>query len=148
MGMRPSDNDIDRETREAQIHADAVQRALAVHAVTKWNKLMERSAARHKPGWSPMVGVAVAAKFYFLDVFCPSCRQLKQVDLRTLDRHERTTLHALIPMLSCRSCQPQPPFARPVRLSQHEWESENGRRTRQKEASESEWAAQDPPVSG
>jgi hypothetical protein len=27
-----------------------------------------------------MVGVAVAARFYFLDVCCPGCRQLKQVE--------------------------------------------------------------------
>ena len=46
-------------------------------------------------------------------------------DLRKLDRHERTTLHGLIPLLSCQSCQPQPPFARPVRLSQHQWETGN-----------------------
>jgi hypothetical protein len=126
MGMRPSDNDIDRENREAETYAEAAQRALAMEAVTKWNKLMERSAARHKPGWSPMIGVAVAARFYFLDVCCPGCRQIKQVDLRTLDRHERTTLHGLIPLLSCRSCQPHPPFARLARLfSQRQWESEH-----------------------
>src|SRR6187200_1938107 len=83
---------------------------------------MERSAARHKPGWSPMVGVAVAAQFYCLDVFCPGCRQIKQVDLRKLDRHERTTLDGLIPLLRCQSCRPHPPF---VRLSQYEWQSEN-----------------------
>jgi hypothetical protein len=113
MGMRPSDNDIDRETRDAETYADAAQRALALEAVTKWNALMERSAARHKPGWSPMVSVAVAARYYFLDVFCPGCRQLKQVDLRKLDRHARTTLHGLIPMLSCRNCQPAPAFRAP-----------------------------------
>ena len=126
MGMRPSDNDIDRENREAQTYAEAANRALAVEAVTRWNKLMERSAvARHQPDWSPMVGVALAAQFYFLYVVCPGCRQLKQVDLRTLDRHERTTLHGLIPLLSCRNCRPHPPFARLVRLSQHRFESEN-----------------------
>jgi hypothetical protein len=96
MGMRPSDNDIDHEIRDAEKYADTAHRALCGEAVTKWNKLMERSAARHKPDWSPMVGVAIAARFYFLDVFCPGCRQIKQVDLRKLDRHERTTLHALI----------------------------------------------------
>ena len=125
MGMRPSDNDIDREISEAEKYADAANHALAAKAVTRWNKLMERSASRHKPGWSPMVCVAVAAKFYFLDVYCPGCRQLKQVDLRKLDRHERTTLHGLIPMLSCRSCQPHPPFARLVRLSKHQWDTGN-----------------------
>ena len=118
MGWRLSDNDIDREISEAEKYADAAQ-ARALEAVSRWNKLMERSAARHKPGWSPMVGVAVAAQFYFLDVFCPGCRQIKQVD------HERTTLHGLIPLLSCRSCQPNPPFAKLVKLSKCEWESAN-----------------------
>ena len=47
-------------------------RAPAVEAVTRWNALMARSATRHKPDWSPMVGVALAAKFYFLDVVCPA----------------------------------------------------------------------------
>ena len=125
MGWRPSDNDIDREIGEAEKYADAANQALALEAVTRWNKLMERSAARHKPGWSPMVAVAVAAKFYFLDVSCPGCGQLKQVDLRKLDRHERTTLHGLIPLLRCQSCQPNPPFARLVRRSQYQWETGN-----------------------
>jgi hypothetical protein len=124
MGMRP-DNDIDHEIRDAEKYADPAQRALAKHAVTKWNALMERSAARHKPDWSPMVSVAIAAHFYFLDVFCPGCRRIKQVDLRKLDRHDRTTLHGLIPLLSCRSCQPNPPFAKLVKLSKYEWESAN-----------------------
>ena len=125
MGMRPSDNDIDNENREGERYADAANRALAEHAVTTWNALMERSAKRHKPEWSPMVGVAIAARFYFLDAFCPGCRQIKQVDLRKLDRHERTTLHGLVPLLTCKSCQPHPPFARLVNLSQYEWQSAN-----------------------
>ena len=125
MGMRPSDNDIDREIGEAEKYADAANQALALEAVTRWNKLMERSAARHKPNWSPMVVVAIAAQFYFLDVFCPGCRQIKQVDLRKLDRHERTRLHGLIPLLSCSSCRPNPPFAKLVKLSKYEWESAN-----------------------
>jgi hypothetical protein len=59
-----------------------------------------------------MISVALAARYYFLDVFCPGYHQVKQVDLRTVQRHERTTLHGLIPSLSCRNCQPHPPFAR------------------------------------
>src|SRR5215208_432363 len=120
MGWRPSDKNINDEIREAEKHHATALRALAVEAVTKWNKLMERSAARHRPGWSPMIGVAIAARFYFLDVFCPGCRQVKQVDLRTLDRHRQTTLHGLIPKLSCKNCKRNPPFAKLLRLSQHE----------------------------
>jgi hypothetical protein len=32
------------------------------------------------------------------------CRQVKQVDFRTLDRHPESKLEALIPSLSCRDC--------------------------------------------
>jgi len=125
MSMRPSDKDIEGEIREAEKLHETAHRALCEQAVTKWNALMERGAARHPPNWSPMIGVAIAAQFYFLDVLCPGCHQVKQVDLRTLNRHERTTLPGLIPKLSCRSCQPNPPFAKLVRLSQHAWASGN-----------------------
>jgi hypothetical protein len=110
MGVRPSDKDIERESRQVEKAHEESYRALAVHAVTRWNGLMERSASRRKPDWSPMVGVAIVARFYFLDAYCPGCRQLKQIDLRKLDRHERTTLYGLIPLLSCQNCQPNPPF--------------------------------------
>ena len=126
MGMRPSDKDIDREIREGEMYHEVAHRALAEEAVTRWNVAMERGLQRHRPDWSPMIGVALAARYYFLDVFCPGCHQVKQVDLRTVQRHERTTLHALIPSLSCLSCRNcQPPFARLVRLSQHKWTSGN-----------------------
>jgi hypothetical protein len=122
MGYRPSDKEIDSEHRAARRRHDEAHRALCVEAVTEWNRLMER---RHKPPWSPALGVAIAAGFYFLDVWCPGCAQLKQVDLRKLDRHPQTTLFSLIPSLSCRNCQPHPPFARIKSLSVARWESPN-----------------------
>src|SRR4051812_14493685 len=76
--------------------------------LNRWNGFM-RSVGR--AGYSPQIGVAIAARFYFLDVYCPGCRQVKQVDLRTLDRPPATQLEALIPALSCRDCRPSPPFA-------------------------------------
>lgn len=114
------DSPFPREQREAQrLHRSANQ-ALCVEAVTEWNRLMER---RYKPRWSPSIGVAISAQFHWLDVLCPGCRQLKQVDLRALDRHPQTTLYGLIPKLSCRSCRPSPPFAVLVRLSERKWEN-------------------------
>jgi len=110
----------DREQREPEKYHEAAHRALAVEAITRWNALMQRSP---KPRYSPQLGVAITAGFYFLDVWCPGCRQLKQVDLRTLDRHPQTTLFGLIPSLSCRSCQPHPPFARIRSVSAARWES-------------------------
>jgi hypothetical protein len=64
-----------------------------------------------------MIGVLVAAKFYFLDVWCPGRRQVKQIDLRALDRHPQTTLHD--PMVSCQSCQPSPRLAQLKKLAQY-----------------------------
>jgi hypothetical protein len=122
MGMRPGDKDIRQEDREAARLNRTAHHALCVEAVTEWNRLMDR---RHKPGWSPALGVAIAAGFHFLDVRCPGCRQLKQVDLRTLGRHPQTTLYGLIPALSCQNCRPSPPLAHLLKLSQHEWVSDN-----------------------
>ena len=120
--MRPGDKDLEQEERAAARTHNAAQEALCVTAVKEWNRLMER---RHKPSWSPMVGVALAANYCFLDVWCPGCRQLKQVDLRKLDRHPQTTLYGLIPKLSCTACQPSPPFAQLVRLTAYAWWSPN-----------------------
>ena len=69
MGMRPGDKYLEQEQRAAARTQEEVQRALCVEAVTEWNRLMER---RHKPRWSPMIGVAVAARFYFLDLSAPA----------------------------------------------------------------------------
>jgi hypothetical protein len=122
MGNRPSDKDIERREREAEIAAAETHRALCVEAVTRWNGEMRKG---RRPRHAPMIGVALEARFHFLDVYCPGCRQTKQIDLRELDRHPQTTLDNLIPSLSCRNCQPNPPFARLVTLAQRAWESPN-----------------------
>lgn len=74
MGMRPSDKTMST-SREVEKHHETAHRALALHAVTKWNDLMERNEPRHKPFWSPMVGAAIPARFYFLNA-------LRLIDLR------------------------------------------------------------------
>jgi hypothetical protein len=77
MGMRPGDKDLEQEQRGAERQHDVAHHALCVEAVTEWNRLMEQ---RRKPNWSPMIGVASAAGFYWLDVCSPGCRQLKQIE--------------------------------------------------------------------
>jgi hypothetical protein len=42
---------------------------------------------------------------------------INAIDLRTLDRHHDAAVTSLIPLLSCRSCRPNAPFAELVRLS-------------------------------
>jgi hypothetical protein len=120
MGMRPTDRDIEQRERERVKQGVDAHRATCIVAVKRWNEMM---AKRQRPPYAPMIGVAIEARFYYLDLYCPGCRQRAQVDLRTLDRHPQTTVEALIPSLSCRNCQPSPPFARLVCLSEHAWAS-------------------------
>src|SRR5437016_5326821 len=93
---------------DAQVLEDA-ERLLAA-----WN---ERQAKRMPMLFSPTIGAAVTTGYWFLWVRCPACRTTNAIDLRTLDRHHDAAVTSLIPMLSCRSCRPNAPFAELVRLS-------------------------------
>jgi hypothetical protein len=46
------------------------------------------------------------------EFICPACQRIGQIDLRSLDRHPNATIESLIPSLSCRRCQPNPPFVK------------------------------------
>ncbi len=67
--------------------------------------------------FSPTIGAAITARYWFLWVRCPACRTTNAIDLSTLDRHPDVAVASLIPALSCRSCRPNAPFAELVRLS-------------------------------
>jgi hypothetical protein len=67
--------------------------------------------------FSPAIGAAVTAGYWFLWARCPACRNTNAIDLRTLDRHHDAAVTSLIPALSCRSYRPNAPFAELVRLS-------------------------------
>jgi hypothetical protein len=67
--------------------------------------------------FSPTIGAAITARYWYLWVRCPACRTTQAIDLRTLDRHPAAAVSSLIPALSCRSCRPHAPFADLVRLS-------------------------------
>jgi hypothetical protein len=97
-----------RRATDRQILEDAEQ------LVTAWN---ERQAKRMPMLFSPTIGAAIIAGFWFLRARCPACRTTGDVDLRTLDWHHGAAVTALIPALSCRSCRPNAPFAELVCLS-------------------------------
>src|SRR5271157_3221068 len=97
-----------RRATDAQVLEDA-ERLIAA-----WN---ERQAKRMPMLFSPTIGAAVAAGYWFLWVRCPACRTTNAIDLRTIDRHPDAAVTSLIPALSCRSCRPNAPFAELVRLS-------------------------------
>jgi len=80
----------------------------AERLIAAWN---ERQALRAPMIFSPTIGAAIAAGYWFLWVRCPACRTINAIDLRTLDRHPDAAVSSLIPALSCRSCRPNAPFA-------------------------------------
>ena len=97
-----------RRATERQILEDAEQ------LVTAWN---ERQAKRMPMLFSPTIGAAVTAGYWFLRARCPACRTTGDVDLRTLDWHHGAAVTALTPAPSRRSCRPNAPFAELVCLS-------------------------------
>jgi hypothetical protein len=97
-----------RRATKAQVREDA-ERLIAC-----WN---ERQTRRMPMIFSPMIGAAIAARYWFLWVSCPVCRSTSGVDLRRLDRHPGAAVTSRIPVLSCRGCRPNAPFAELVRLS-------------------------------
>jgi hypothetical protein len=86
----------------------------AERLIAAWN---ERQAKRMPMIFSPTIGAAVKAGYWFLWVRCPACRTTNAIDPRTLDRHRGAAVTSLIPALLCRSCRPNAPFAELVRLS-------------------------------
>jgi hypothetical protein len=82
--------------------------------IVGWNELHEK---RMPMLFSPTIGAAVTARYWFLWVRCPACRSTSSTDLRKIDRHPDAAVSSLIPALSCRSCRPKAPFAEFVRLS-------------------------------
>jgi hypothetical protein len=94
-----------RRATDAQVLEDA-ERLIAT-----WN---ERQAKRMPILFSPTIGAAIAACYWFLWVRCPACRTINAVDLRS---HRAAAITSLIPTLSCRSCRPNAPFAELVTIS-------------------------------
>jgi len=97
-----------RRATDAQVVEDA-ERLIAA-----WN---DRQDKQMPMLYSPTIGAAILARYWFMWVRCPACRTINAIDLRTLDRHRDAAVTSLIPALSCRSCRPNAPFAELVRLS-------------------------------
>ena len=68
-----------RRATDAQVLEDA-ERLIAA-----WN---ERQAKRMPMIFSPTIGAAITAGYWFLWVRCPACRSINAIDLRTLDRRD------------------------------------------------------------
>lgn len=86
----------------------------AERLVAEWN---DRQTGRMPHLFSPSIGAALRAGKPWLWAECPGCRTIRDVDLRTVERHPDATVTSLIPALSCRSCSPNAPFCRLVKLA-------------------------------
>src|SRR5262244_3890391 len=89
-----------RRATDAQVLEDAEC------LIGAWN---ERQALHAPMIFSPTIGAAIRAGYWFLWVRCPACRTINAIDLRRLDRHPDAAVTSLIPALSCRSCLHAPP---------------------------------------
>jgi len=89
-------------------------RRAATALVTIWNA---RRASGRELWFYPTIGAAIVAGRPWLSVMCPACQMIGEVDLRTLGRHPGASIDSLIPALSCRRCQPHPPFVKLLGLS-------------------------------
>jgi len=97
------------------------RRALGPQVLADAERLVATWSARqegHMPMlFSPTIGAAIKARYWFLWIKCPACRTTTSIDLRTIDRHPDAAVTSLIPALSCRSCRPNAPFAELVKLA-------------------------------
>src|SRR5215831_16425012 len=77
-----------RRATDAQVLEDA--KCL----IAAWN---ERQAFRAPMIFSPTIGAAIKAGYWFLWVRCPACQTTNAIDLRTLDRYHDAAVTSLIP---------------------------------------------------
>jgi hypothetical protein len=88
--------------RDIAVNAgESARQARCVETCLEWN---ERLRAGGEPDPSPALATALTAGFRWLQVLCPNCRTVGEVDLAGLDRHPETSIYSLVPSLSCRRC--------------------------------------------
>jgi hypothetical protein len=90
----------------------------AERLIADWN---EGQAKRMPMLFSPTIGAAITAGYWFLRACCPACRTTGDVDLRKLDWHRGAAVTALTPARSCRACRPNAPFAELVFCRSRAW---------------------------
>jgi hypothetical protein len=104
-----------RRATDAQVLEDAER------LIGAWN---ERQAKRMPILFSPTIGAAITARYWFLWVRCPACRTTQAVDLRTLDRHR----DAAVTSPHYRAVVPLVPTKRAVRRARDAVKDEHRRR--------------------
>jgi hypothetical protein len=89
---------------QAAAKTSAAERERCAAIAERWN-----AAPTHD--WSPAIGTALKAGYRWLDFYCGGCRQVKPVDLASVDIHPQACLTSLILLLRCRQCGGHGPSA-------------------------------------
>jgi hypothetical protein len=114
--MGPNRRAQERERSAARAAEEAKRAEAKRKAIAEAEKIIDIWNARQAAGQAlwfyPTIGAAIAAGLPWLSFSCPGCGQWGSVDLRTLDRHPGASISSLIPLVSCRRCSPNAPFAR------------------------------------
>jgi hypothetical protein len=124
MSLRMSRRKWEKLTRAEQAAEEAAHAAAERGIVTRARKVVDIWNARSDLFFYPTIRAAITAGYPWLDYMCPACCRVGEIDLRQVDRHRDASISSLIQKLSCRSCGPNPPFAKLVRLKSRSAESE------------------------
>ena len=66
--------------------------------------------------WSPTILTATVAGMPWAEVYCPGCKTMRSIDVRTLDRHPFASVSALVLFLRCTWCRGSAPMPKIVGL--------------------------------
>jgi hypothetical protein len=105
---------IERRRQMALDAADRARQARCVETCRAWN---DRVRGGGDPDPSPAIATALTAGFRWLQVVCPNCKTVGEVDLAALDRHPETPVYGLMPSLACKRCPGSLRMPTPIALS-------------------------------
>jgi hypothetical protein len=107
-GERDHDPNFERIRRKVTAADEIIavqERDRCIASIEAWNSQIE---SWHAVEPSPALGVALAAGFFWLELKCHGCRQVKSIDIRGVDRHPLTALANLTLWLRCTNCDGRP----------------------------------------
>lgn len=108
----------DAEAKLTEWRRERARREMRYRVMSMWNIAITS-------GWPtaffPSIGTAIATGCYWLHVVCPACQKTGEADLREIRMHPDASIWAAVRKMSCRTCRPHPPFAKPLGVTRRSW---------------------------
>lgn len=86
----------------------------ATEVIEAWNFGIQRGLPLH---FAPTIGAAIVSGIHWLQVHCPSCDVVTDVDLRVVRRDPQIPITGILTSLSCRRCNGKGPTPRVIKLA-------------------------------